>query len=935
MDKQALILIVDDSEANAELLSTVLSSRDYKTQTVFTGAEALTTIESELPDLILLDINMPGLNGYQVCQQLKAQPKTDSIPVIFISALGDTLDKVKAFEVGGVDYITRPFQLEEVLVRVENQLTLRRLQQELQTANEILEERVAERTETLSKTVTALEEQIVERKQAETALQEYAERLRILHQIDQAILAAHSTEAIAQAALEHIKQLIPCRRVSLTLFEVEDGGESARILGVFGDATLQVDNRLPLLTFGNIDELAQGLPHITDRRFTEAEAIKGRPLFEDAGALLNVPLMTKAGLIGALNLGGDNIFHSEHLAIAREVAIQLAVAIVQARLFEAEAQRRQEAEALQDIAAALNSTLDLEKVLERILNNVGRVVPHDAANIMLIERGIARIVSTQEPAKYTVGESLLKRPFVVADIPTFRQVVESKEAVVIPDTQTSDDWINIPETHWMRSYIGMPISNGDKVLGFINLVSATPHFFTTARAERLKAFADQAAVGLGNARLHAASQRRSREMAALYKATRLMASSLHLSEVLEQAMTEIRALLEAESASVMLYDPVTHELTFKAAATEAAASLLGRRFPADQGIAGWVMGKKLPVITDDAQNHPHFYDQIDAITGQVTRSLVAVPLIFHNMVLGVIEVVNKSDGAFDHGDLELLQALASSAAIAIKNAHLYEDVQEQYEVLKSTQAQLIHSEKMAALGRLAASLAHEINNPLQSVQTCITLTKEELEQVDQTKALDRYLNIVENEIDRISTIVHRMRDFYRPSSSGMQAVQLHQVLDSVLALTDKQLQQSNITVETRWADDLPDVTANPDHLRQIFLNLILNAIDAMPRGGLLQITTAVDTLICATDEGQAPGVRVDFSDTGEGIPAQIQTRIFEPFFTTKSGGSGLGLSTSYGIIEAHQGQITVSSEPGRETTFSIILPLEQVANRPDNPEKET
>jgi two-component system NtrC family sensor kinase len=305
------------------------------------------------------------------------------------------------------------------------------------------------------------------------------------------------------------------------------------------------------------------------------------------------------------------------------------------------------------------------------------------------------------------------------------------------------------------------------------------------------------------------------------------------------------------------------------------------------------------------------------------------------MVLGVIEVVNKSDGAFDHGDLELLQALASSAAIAIKNAHLYEDVQEQYEVLKSTQAQLIHSEKMAALGRLAASLAHEINNPLQSVQTCITLTKEELEQVDQTKALDRYLNIVENEIDRISTIVHRMRDFYRPSSSGMQAVQLHQVLDSVLALTDKQLQQSNITVETRWADDLPDVTANPDHLRQIFLNLILNAIDAMPRGGLLQITTAVDTLICATDEGQAPGVRVDFSDTGEGIPAQIQTRIFEPFFTTKSGGSGLGLSTSYGIIEAHQGQITVSSEPGRETTFSIILPLEQVANRPDNPEKET
>jgi PleD family two-component response regulator len=132
------ILIVDDTLPNLRLLSTMLMEHGYEVRGVPNGAMALTVIRSSPPDLILLDITMPGLDGYEVCQQLKADSETQDIPVIFISALGEILDKVRAFSVGGVDYVTKPFQIEEILVRIKTHLTIRNLQRELQQANEEL-----------------------------------------------------------------------------------------------------------------------------------------------------------------------------------------------------------------------------------------------------------------------------------------------------------------------------------------------------------------------------------------------------------------------------------------------------------------------------------------------------------------------------------------------------------------------------------------------------------------------------------------------------------------------------------------------------------------------------------------------------------------------------------------------------------------------------
>ena len=430
-------------------------------------------------------------------------------------------------------------------------------------------------------------------------------------------------------------------------------------------------------------------------------------------------------------------------------------------------------------------------------------------------------------------------------------------------------------------------------------------------------------------RLNQALERRARGLAALNKASRLMVSTLELDTLLGLVMEQIKSLLDVEAASLTLRElgPAGEELVFVAATGPGSERLVGVRMPATVGIAGWVMRETLPAIVTDVRSDPRFYDRIDAVTGMTVRSLLAVPLVFQDTVLGVVEAVNKlpvdEHGAFDQDDLEMLEALAGSAAIAIQNARLYRAEREAFRRLQESQAQLVQAEKMGALGRLVASITHEINNPLQTIQNSLELAEEELEGSLRREKLTRYLSLARTEIERLAGILRRLRDFYRPVRQEMQPTDVHAVLRGVLDLTSKQLQHANIAVELEQAYGLPLVQATPDHLKQVFLNLVLNAIDAMSgegrSGGTLTVRTALDQMQTA-DNRWVPAVCIELSDTGNGIPPEILPRIFEPFVTTKGTGTGLGLSISYGIIEAHGGRITVASEVGVGTTFTVMLP---------------
>ncbi len=256
----------------------------------------------------------------------------------------------------------------------------------------------------------------------------------------------------------------------------------------------------------------------------------------------------------------------------------------------------------------------------------------------------------------------------------------------------------------------------------------------------------------------------------------------------------------------------------------------------------------------------------------------------------------------------MLRLRASTEALEELNATLEQKVQDRTQQLEVLYHQLRHAEKLSALGRLAASIAHEISNPLTGINTYLYLLKEE---VPADSFSRQSLEVIEREVGRINVLTRQLRSFSRPPQEQRAPVSLNEVLEHVLLLIDKNLRENKITLSRDFAVALPLVSAAADQLEQVFLNLMLNARDAMPEGGRLTLRTF-------PVEG---GVRVEVSDTGTGIAPEIMDRIFEPFFTTKVTGTGLGLAISYSIIGDHRGKVSVTSEVGRGTTFAVWLPF--------------
>ncbi|MBI5115987.1 HAMP domain-containing protein [Candidatus Poribacteria bacterium] len=237
------------------------------------------------------------------------------------------------------------------------------------------------------------------------------------------------------------------------------------------------------------------------------------------------------------------------------------------------------------------------------------------------------------------------------------------------------------------------------------------------------------------------------------------------------------------------------------------------------------------------------------------------------------------------------------------------ELEQRVNQLRRLQAQLMQSERMAATGELAAQIAHEINNPLGIIKNYVGIAKMLMVEEDPNR---ENMKIVDQEINRIAGIVRRLLKFAKPGTEDIQSVQINQVLEELLALLRGQLFRRKIEISTEFAENLPEVSVSTDQMRQVFLNLIKNAEDAMSDGGKLSVRTRY----------RKGRVEIDIADTGCGIPSENIKNIFEPFFTTKGvKGTGLGLSVSYGIVKNYNGEISVDSEPGKGATFTIQLPV--------------
>lgn len=257
----------------------------------------------------------------------------------------------------------------------------------------------------------------------------------------------------------------------------------------------------------------------------------------------------------------------------------------------------------------------------------------------------------------------------------------------------------------------------------------------------------------------------------------------------------------------------------------------------------------------------------------------------------------------------MLRLKQSTDALADLNATLEKKVEERTQALQEAHARLRHAEKLSALGNLAASVAHDINNPLTGILTYLYLMQQSLPDGNEVQ---KDLELIERQAQVIAQLVKQLQSFSRPPQKEKHPVALSAILSDILKLIEHDLRKRHIEVTCECACDLPEVLGSPDQLSEVFMNLIINARDAMDAGGALRIRAAADT---------ERTVLAQVSDTGPGIAPEIMEHLFEPFHTTKGErGTGLGLAICYRIVEEHGGAIWVESEPERGTTFKIRLP---------------
>jgi signal transduction histidine kinase len=413
------------------------------------------------------------------------------------------------------------------------------------------------------------------------------------------------------------------------------------------------------------------------------------------------------------------------------------------------------------------------------------------------------------------------------------------------------------------------------------------------------------------------------EQLALYNTALLLSAQLDVADLPKLIVEQAVAVLGATAGGLYRYDEQRDRLVL-VAGVDFYAEYLGSELQPGEDLAGRTFQRREVMFLND-------YQTWDGRAGacrleQRIGAIIAAPLVGKHAQWGVVCVADQRQQRFDTHAARLMKLLTAQAAIALDNAQLYARQQEQYRRLQEAQSRLIYSEKMSALGRLIASISHEINNPLQAIQGCLTLVQEGISEntaVEQDEAARwlKDLAMASSEVKRITAIVHRLRDFYRPARIGLQQTNVSATLDAVLALTAKQMEHSHITLERVVTDEAPvTIITNADLVKQVMLNLVLNAIDAMPRGGQLRIVTAPGWL-GGRDQPQA-AVCIELTDTGQGIPAENLARIFEPFFSTKETGTGLGLSISYELIKSLGGEINVVSEVGVGSTFTVNLPVE-------------
>lgn len=300
---------------------------------------------------------------------------------------------------------------------------------------------------------------------------------------------------------------------------------------------------------------------------------------------------------------------------------------------------------------------------------------------------------------------------------------------------------------------------------------------------------------------------------------------------------------------------------------------------------------------------------------------VGVPLTYRGTVIGGLAVFSDDpQRVFTDLEVRLLELLAGQASIEIRNAHLFQELSERVQAQKAAEGKMVEAARLAAIGEMAAGIAHELNNPLTAIAGFSELLRDEFPPESRQR---EHMELILREARRSREIVRRLLDFSRREAAHQAPVDITEAVSEVLALVQPMAQVQQVEIHFEAWEELPLVLGDRGRLRQVILNLVHNGIQAMPDGGPLLIQTAVEA-------GPPERIAIRVRDAGAGIPEEHRSRIFEPFFTTKplGSGTGLGLSISSTIVAEHGGEIRVDSTPGAGACFTVLLPVFQEGSGP-------
>jgi signal transduction histidine kinase len=558
---------------------------------------------------------------------------------------------------------------------------------------------------------------------------------------------------------------------------------------------------------------------------------------------------------------------------------------------------------LYQVSNVIHSTLDPRQALELILREAVRVMRASSGSVVLLNptTGFLDI-----EAAFGLPENAATLKLRLGEGVTGWVAREGKPARV-RDVAADPRYIMVRPN--VRSELAVPLEVSGEIRGVLNVDSDRENAFSAEDEQLLQDLSVQAARVILNTWLYEQFRLKARLFESLVSVGQTINSTLTLDDALQVITREACVLMEAKMASLLLLDDTQEWLDLRASHGASADYINKPRLNVAESLLGIVVRRKKPLQVENVQVSSR-YQNVEVARREGLVSLLSVPLVYRGQATGTLSVYTGEPHSFSNEEIRILSALADLSAVALEKARLYERILSLEETLRQ-------SEKLSVIGLLAAEVAHEIRNPL-TVMKMLYHSLDLRFSPEDPRARD--VEMIGQKMDHLNKIVEHVLNLARSNEPLLTPVDPNPLLDDLALLTRHKLTHQNVGLVLKLDPKLPLILADATQLEQVFLNLTLNAVEAMPKGGTLTITSRAQR---APRKKAAPAhVSIQFEDTGDGMSAEQQRRAFTSLLsTTKQKGTGLGLAIVSKIVDAHHGRLRVRSRPGHGTTITLLLPI--------------